>query len=155
LQGFFGSCASLCASQSTWLQRLSILWGRPNRAAILRSSDEARSTRAPGADGLHLVRRSTFLEVIVEPVQLAAVLAAGILVASFVSVELGTFGTISSLFGLNAGIIDRTQFSLLVTVVDFSAIVPTAIAERSHAPELEEERRIDRRVAAVEAEEYV
>ena len=28
-----------------------------------------------------------------------------------------TFGTISSLYGLNAGIIDRTQFSLLVTVV--------------------------------------
>jgi hypothetical protein len=28
-----------------------------------------------------------------------------------------TFGTISSLYGLNAHIIDRTQFSLLVTVV--------------------------------------
>jgi Kef-type K+ transport system membrane component KefB len=41
-----------------------------------------------------------------------------------------TFGTISALFGLNAGIIDRTQFSLLVTVVVFSAIIPTAIAER-------------------------
>ena len=41
-----------------------------------------------------------------------------------------TFGTISSLYGLNAGIIDRTQFSLLVTVVVLSAIVPTAIAQR-------------------------
>jgi Kef-type K+ transport system membrane component KefB len=35
-----------------------------------------------------------------------------------------TFGTISSLYGLNAGIIDRTQFSLLVTVVVVSAIAP-------------------------------
>lgn len=66
-----------------------------------------------------------------------------------------TFGTISALFGLNAGLIDRTQFSLLVTVVVFSAIVPTAIAERWHAPDVEEERRVDRRIAAVEAEEYV
>src|SRR5262249_58726670 len=36
-----------------------------------------------------------------------------------------TFGTIASLYGLNAGIIDRTQFSLLITVVVLSAIVPT------------------------------
>src|SRR5256714_7308312 len=42
-----------------------------------------------------------------------------------------TFGTISSLYGLNAGIVDRTQFSLLVTVVVLSAVVPTAIAERA------------------------
>jgi hypothetical protein len=28
-----------------------------------------------------------------------------------------TFGTITSLYGLNAGIIDRTQFSLLIAVV--------------------------------------
>jgi hypothetical protein len=41
-----------------------------------------------------------------------------------------TFGTISSLFALSAGIIDRTQSSLLVTVVVFSALVPTLIAER-------------------------
>jgi Kef-type K+ transport system membrane component KefB len=39
-----------------------------------------------------------------------------------------TFGTITSLYGLNAGIIDRTQFSLLIAVVVLSAIVPTAIA---------------------------
>ena len=45
-----------------------------------------------------------------------------------------TFGTISSLYGLNAGIIDRTQFSLLVTVVVLSAIVPTAIAQRWFSP---------------------
>jgi len=45
-----------------------------------------------------------------------------------------TFGTISSLYGLNAHIIDRTQFSLLVTVVVLSAIVPTAIAQRWFQP---------------------
>jgi Kef-type K+ transport system membrane component KefB len=45
-----------------------------------------------------------------------------------------TFGTISSLYGLNAGIIDRTQFSLLVAVVVLSAIVPTAIAQRWFQP---------------------
>jgi len=45
-----------------------------------------------------------------------------------------TFGTISSLYGLNAGIIDRTQFSLLVTVVVLSAVIPTAIAQWRYAP---------------------
>jgi Kef-type K+ transport system membrane component KefB len=45
-----------------------------------------------------------------------------------------TFGTISSLYGLNAGIIDRTQFSLLIAVVVLSAIVPTAIAQRFFQP---------------------
>jgi Kef-type K+ transport system membrane component KefB len=48
-----------------------------------------------------------------------------------------TFGTISSLYGLNAGIIDRTQFSLLVTVVVISAVVPTAIAQSRFSPEIE------------------
>jgi Kef-type K+ transport system membrane component KefB len=46
-----------------------------------------------------------------------------------------TFGTISSLYGLNAGIIDRTQFSLLIAVVVLSAIVPTAIAQRFYQPD--------------------
>jgi len=50
-----------------------------------------------------------------------------------------TFGTISSLYGLNAHIIDRTQFSLLVTVVVLSAIVPTAIAQRLFSPPLRPE----------------
>src|SRR5579862_2110077 len=45
-----------------------------------------------------------------------------------------TFGTITSLFGLNAHIIDRTQFSLLITVVVLSAIVPTAVAQRLYHP---------------------
>jgi Kef-type K+ transport system membrane component KefB len=45
-----------------------------------------------------------------------------------------TFGTISSLYGLNAGIIDQTQFSVLVTVVVLTAIVPTAVAQRWFTP---------------------
>lgn len=49
-----------------------------------------------------------------------------------------TFGTISSLYGLTAHIIDRTQFSLLVTVVVLSAIIPTAIAQRWFSPPVKE-----------------
>jgi Kef-type K+ transport system membrane component KefB len=64
-----------------------------------------------------------------------------------------TFGTISSLYGLNAGIIDRAQFSVLVTVVVLSAIVPTAIAERWFLPDTRGER-IERR-PHLPAEEYV
>src|SRR4249919_868762 len=45
-----------------------------------------------------------------------------------------TFGTITALYGLQAGIIDRTQFSLLLTVVVLSAVVPTAIAQRAFQP---------------------
>ena len=55
-----------------------------------------------------------------------------------------TFGTISSLYGLNAGIINRTQFSLLVAVVVLSAIVPTAIAQRFFQPHAERELARDR-----------
>jgi Kef-type K+ transport system membrane component KefB len=66
-----------------------------------------------------------------------------------------TFGTISALYGLNAGIIDKAQFSLLVTVVVVSAVVPTAIAERWFLPDAERERRIDRRLAGRQSEEYV
>ncbi len=54
-----------------------------------------------------------------------------------------TFGTISSLYGLQAGIIDKTQFSLLVTVVVVSAIVPTAVAQRWFSPDVERERLAD------------
>jgi Kef-type K+ transport system membrane component KefB len=54
-----------------------------------------------------------------------------------------TFGTISSLYGLQAGIIDKTQFSLLVTVVVLSAIVPTAIAQRWFSPDIEAEKEAD------------
>jgi Kef-type K+ transport system membrane component KefB len=66
-----------------------------------------------------------------------------------------TFGTISALYGLTSGIVDTTQFSLLVTVVVLSAVVPTAIAERWFLPDGERERRIDRRLAYLRSEEYV
>ncbi|RJQ09843.1 MAG: cation:proton antiporter [Bacillota bacterium] len=46
-----------------------------------------------------------------------------------------TFGTISSMYGLSAGIIDRGQFSILVTVVILSAILPTLVAQRWFMPE--------------------
>ena len=52
-----------------------------------------------------------------------------------------TFGTITSLYGLNAGIIDRTKFSLLIAVVVLSAIVPTAIAQRLFHPHTGTARR--------------
>lgn len=61
-----------------------------------------------------------------------------------------TFGTISSTYGLTAGIIDKTQFSLLITVVVLSAVVPTAVAERWFLPERE-----PLPPSAVPAEEYV
>jgi Kef-type K+ transport system membrane component KefB len=58
-----------------------------------------------------------------------------------------TFGTITSLYGLNAGIIDRTQFSLLITVVVLSAVVPTAIAQRFFHPHVEDGPGAERPVA--------
>ena len=58
-----------------------------------------------------------------------------------------TFGTISSLYGLNAGIIDRAQFSVLVTVVVASAVIPTVIAQRWFSPTTPPERDAVPRVA--------
>ena len=48
-----------------------------------------------------------------------------------------TFGTISALFGLNNGHIDRDQYAVLVTVVIASAVVPTLIAQGLFRPEVE------------------
>ncbi len=45
-----------------------------------------------------------------------------------------TFGTISSLYGFNAGIIDRLQFTILIGAVIGSAVIPTVIAQRWFAP---------------------
>jgi glutathione-regulated potassium-efflux system ancillary protein KefC len=45
-----------------------------------------------------------------------------------------TFGTISSLFGLSHGIIDRDQYSALVAAVIGSAVVPTVIANAFYLP---------------------
>jgi Kef-type K+ transport system membrane component KefB len=61
-----------------------------------------------------------------------------------------TFGTISSLYGLQAGIIDETQFSLLVAVVVLSAIIPTAIAQRFLQPSAHEEAQAPRPLTIAE-----
>ena len=45
-----------------------------------------------------------------------------------------TFGTISALFGLTNGIIDQQQYTVLVTAVIGSAVVPTLIAQRWFQP---------------------
>lgn len=45
-----------------------------------------------------------------------------------------TFGTISSLFGLNHGVIDQTQYSHLVATVIGSAVIPTLIANTFFMP---------------------
>ena len=45
-----------------------------------------------------------------------------------------TFGTISALFGLENKIISQGQYTVLVTVVILSAVVPTLIAERFFMP---------------------
>jgi len=52
-----------------------------------------------------------------------------------------TFGTISALYGLQAGHITSTQFSVLVAVVITTAIIPTFIAQRWFSPKLSEEAR--------------
>jgi Kef-type K+ transport system membrane component KefB len=49
-----------------------------------------------------------------------------------------TFGTISSLFGLTHGYINQQQYTVLVTVVIGSALVPTLIAQSFFKPEVEE-----------------
>jgi hypothetical protein len=45
-----------------------------------------------------------------------------------------TFGTISALFGLTNHIISQSQYTVLVTAVIGSAVVPTLIAQRFFAP---------------------
>ena len=45
-----------------------------------------------------------------------------------------TFGTISALYGLNNHIIDQGQYTILVTVVILSAVIPTLIAQRFFEP---------------------
>jgi Kef-type K+ transport system membrane component KefB len=48
-----------------------------------------------------------------------------------------TFGTISALFGLENHLIDQTQYTVLVTVVILSAVVPTVIAQAFFLPSRE------------------
>lgn len=45
-----------------------------------------------------------------------------------------TFGTISALYGMNNHIINQTQYTILVTVVILSAVVPTIIAQSFFEP---------------------
>ncbi|MGC2352728.1 MAG: cation:proton antiporter [Candidatus Udaeobacter sp.] len=48
-----------------------------------------------------------------------------------------TFGTISALYGLQNGIIDQNQYTILVSVVILSAFVPTLIAQKFFQPTVE------------------
>lgn len=50
-----------------------------------------------------------------------------------------TFGTISALFGYTNKIIDQEQYTVLVTVVILSAVVPTIIAQKWFQPDLKKE----------------
>lgn len=45
-----------------------------------------------------------------------------------------TFGTIATMYGLDAGILSKTQFSILLTTVIGTAIIPTFIAQRFFTP---------------------
>jgi len=59
-----------------------------------------------------------------------------------------TFGSISALFGLTNKIIDRGQYTILVTAVIGSAVVPTLIAQRWFQPRFEP---ADREIIEAEA----
>ena len=45
-----------------------------------------------------------------------------------------TFGTISALYGLTHGIIDKERYSILVVTVILTAIIPTLIAQAFFEP---------------------
>jgi Kef-type K+ transport system membrane component KefB len=64
-----------------------------------------------------------------------------------------TFGTISALFGLENHLIDQTQYTVLVTVVILSAVVPTLIAQTFFLPTREaaeniQSKKVSRRASA-------
>jgi Kef-type K+ transport system membrane component KefB len=69
-----------------------------------------------------------------------------------------TFGTISSLYGLTHKLITQEQYTILVTVVILSAVVPTVIAERwfdpngsskeCKEPSLDDEAKKEKKVVA-------
>jgi Kef-type K+ transport system membrane component KefB len=54
-----------------------------------------------------------------------------------------TFGTIASLYGLNSGILNQAQFSVLITTVIGTAIIPTFIAQRFFTPHVENEKEAE------------
>jgi Kef-type K+ transport system membrane component KefB len=55
-----------------------------------------------------------------------------------------TFGTISATYGYTAGIITRAQFSVLVSVVVLTAVLPTAIAQQFFTPDVAAEGDTER-----------
>jgi Kef-type K+ transport system membrane component KefB len=63
-----------------------------------------------------------------------------------------TFGTISAMYGLHAGIIDRGQFTVLLGAVIGSAVIPTLIAQRWFAPPVHPLTTAE--VEAIEDEEF-
>jgi Kef-type K+ transport system membrane component KefB len=62
-----------------------------------------------------------------------------------------TFGTISALFGLRNGLIDQAQYTVLVTTVILSAVVPTLIATTFFEPHIRDEGEL----AEVDAAEEI
>ena len=54
-----------------------------------------------------------------------------------------TFGSICALFGLTNGIINQDQYTVLVTAVIASAVVPTLIAQRWFQPMIEDKEDTD------------
>ena len=62
-----------------------------------------------------------------------------------------TFGSISALFGLTHGYINQSQYTILVTVVILSAVVPTLVAERFFNPDLQSEAAKGRQTAISKA----
>jgi Kef-type K+ transport system membrane component KefB len=59
-----------------------------------------------------------------------------------------TFGTISALFGLTHGVINRSQYTVLVTVVILSAFVPTLLAQQFFKPNVQAHRDAERQSEA-------
>ena len=64
-----------------------------------------------------------------------------------------TFGTISALFGLRNGLIDTSQYTILVTTVILSAVVPTLIATTFFEPHIRGTGELDEVEAAEEIDE--
>ena len=63
-----------------------------------------------------------------------------------------TFGSISALYGLTHHLIDQAQYSVLLTVVILSAVLPTLVAQRLYQPktvDLEEEEALGAEDASI------
>ncbi|MBA3688028.1 MAG: cation:proton antiporter [Chloroflexi bacterium] len=61
-----------------------------------------------------------------------------------------TFGTISALFGLRNGLIDQPQYTILVTTVILSAVVPTLLATTFFEPQIHGSGELEEVAAADE-----